>query len=75
MLDDITLDTSTGTVIFNTSAFVNVNVNNSMFVGVRIHSGTVLDGVPVFCGGFSLEKAQDGCYKYSKEEKSWKEVK
>ena len=38
---------------------------------VRIHAGTVFQGIPIICGGLSGEKAVANCYKYSIEEKDW----
>jgi hypothetical protein len=38
------------------------------------HSGTEIDGVPVFCGGIKDDEDQSDCYKYSSETDSWEKV-
>ena len=43
-------------------------------IKVRIHSGTVFDGVPIICGGFSNEELISSCYTYSSEDNNWKPV-
>jgi hypothetical protein len=34
-------------------------------IKVRIHAGTVFEGIPIICGGFSSEESIANCYKYS----------
>ena len=43
-------------------------------IRVRIHAGTVFEGVPIICGGFSSEESIANCYKYSIQDKSWSPV-
>ena len=38
------------------------------------HSGTELEGVPVYCGGIIDEVDQKDCYKYNSETGSWDKV-
>jgi hypothetical protein len=47
---------------------------NALPVGIRIHSATVLYGVPVVCGGFSYEIPLQSCFKYVEETGLWKPV-
>ena len=44
--------------------------------GVTSHMATVLDDVPVYCGGFSdmSKKADRSCYKLDKTSKTWIKV-
>jgi len=40
-----------------------------------LHAGAVLDGVPVFCGGYGPSNTrQKGCYKFDKVAKNWQNV-
>ena len=39
--------------------------------GMRIHAGTVFQGVPLICGGFSAEKLIESCFKFSIEQREW----
>lgn len=41
---------------------------------VSAHSGTEIDGVPVFCGGIKDEEDQSECYKYNHEADSWEKI-
>ena len=40
-------------------------------IRVRIHAGTVFQGVPIICGGFSSEESVSNCYKFSIRDKTW----
>jgi hypothetical protein len=40
-------------------------------IKVRIHAGTVFQGIPIICGGYVSDETTDECYKYSILEKSW----
>jgi hypothetical protein len=42
--------------------------------GLRIHSGTVLYGTPVICGGLNYEVPQGDCYKLKEEDGIWESV-
>ena len=42
--------------------------------GIRIHSGAVLYGVPVVCGGYSFEIPLQTCHKFQEETGKWKTV-
>jgi hypothetical protein len=42
--------------------------------GLRIHSGTVLYGTPVVCGGLNYEVPQGDCYKLKEEDGTWESV-
>lgn len=47
---------------------------NDLPVGMRIHSATVLYGVPIVCGGFSYEIPLHSCYKYVEQKDSWEPI-
>jgi hypothetical protein len=40
---------------------------------VAAHTGTVLEGTPAFCGGFSTS-VEERCYKFDKTNSSWVQV-
>ena len=43
--------------------------------GVAAHSGTVLNGIPVFCGGFLDSSSQSRlCHKYNLQKQEWDQV-
>jgi hypothetical protein len=42
--------------------------------GIRIHSGAVLYGVPVVCGGFAFEIPLQTCHKFKEETGKWTTV-
>ena len=41
--------------------------------GIAAHSGTVMDGVPVICGGFTTD-TDDRCFKLNKTSHYWVQV-
>ena len=43
--------------------------------GVAAHSGTVMNGIPVFCGGY-LDSSGDSsfCHKYNIQKQEWEQV-
>ena len=42
---------------------------------VSEHSGTVYEGVPIFCRGSGLVNSrQNGCYKFETENRVWQDV-
>ena len=47
---------------------------NDLPIGIRIHSATVLYGVPIICGGFSYEIPLQSCYKYLEQNDSWEPI-
>ena len=50
-------------------------LKSKMPLTVSEHSGAVLDGVPVFCGGYGPSNTrQKGCYKFDKVAKNWQNV-
>ena len=42
--------------------------------GVSSFSGTVMDGIPVFCGGYTHSGQSGLCQKYNIEKKEWEQV-
>ena len=38
------------------------------------HTGTVLDGVPIICGGYRYSSGLDECYKLNKADMAWERV-
>jgi hypothetical protein len=48
---------------------------NKLPAGVRSHFGTVLGGVPLYCGGGTLGEKSNKCFKFDKTSKNWTEVK
>jgi len=45
-------------------------------VNITEHTAASLDGVPVFCGGFSFPNSrQFRCFKFSLKDNAWQEVK
>ena len=44
------------------------------YKSVGAHSGTVLEGVPIICGGYESGHGLDECYKLNKDEMVWEQV-
>jgi len=42
--------------------------------GLRIHSGTVLYGIPIVCGGLNYEVPLSDCYKLKGDDGTWEAV-
>ena len=71
-----------GSALLDTVEMFNWKTHQQCYLKARLpitvseHSGTVLDGKPVFCGGFGPDNSrQKGCYKYEKDNKTWINVK
>ena len=43
-------------------------------IGIFDQSATVIDGVPIFCGGQSNYHVEQGCYTYNVETGTWQMV-
>ena len=61
--------------LFNWNTREQCNLTNRLPIIVSEHSGTVLNGAPIFCGGYGpLNLRQKGCYKYDRTTQAWSNV-
>jgi hypothetical protein len=61
--------------MFNWKTLEHCYLPSTLPLAVSEHSGTVVDGVPIFCGGYGPENdKQNGCYKYDTSDQTWKRV-
>ena len=61
--------------MFNWKTREQCYLKNKMPLTLSEHSGTVLNGVPIFCGGYGpANTRQKGCYKFDKVNKDWQSV-
>ena len=59
--------------LFNWETWDHCKLGNLPY-GVAGHSGTVMNGIPVFCGGYSSHSSS-WCFKYNIQSKEWEQVK
>ncbi len=59
--------------LFNWQTGEQCQIKN-FFNSISAHSGTVLDGIPIICGGYRYSSGLDECYKLNKNDLSWERV-
>jgi hypothetical protein len=72
---------SSGSALLDSVELFNWKTGQQCFLKSKLpltvseHSGTVIDGQPIFCGGYGPNNArQKGCYAYEKSEDRWRNV-
>ena len=61
--------------LFNWKTRQQCTLQTRLPIIVSEHSGAVLSGVPLFCGGYGpLNLRQKGCYKYERTTQAWTSV-
>jgi len=61
--------------LFNWKTHEQCQLKAKLPITISEHTGTVFDGVPIFCGGFGpANTRQKGCYKYDKNVMNWQNV-
>ncbi len=61
--------------LFNWKTNQSCNLPQNLPIVLSEHSGTVLNGVPIVCGGYGPgNKLQSRCFKLDRVTKTWKNV-
>ena len=72
---------SRGPNLLDTVEMYNWKTNEQCFLRANLpravseHTGAVIDGVPVFCGGYGTSNSRlKDCYKFDRAGQTWKNV-
>ena len=61
--------------LFNWKTNQSCSLPQKLPIVISEHSGTVLNGIPIVCGGYGPEnELQSSCFQLDKETKTWKNV-